>query len=176
MQASDYISLGWKAPENNRLHHAQSVLQGKIWNLKNPQSTGTVLQHRETTYVSRQCRRGLSIQCLESPSLPATTTTSPSTTTISSSAAPLGDNINPVDGDVSGWDDQMEVLNLKECTSYTCKVSYPRVDEVGSPSPWLIRHNEMVIPDDFVIETEVANARAFNSFNILGSPPTRASL
>ena len=81
--------------------------------------------------ISRQCRRGLSIQCLELSSLPTTTTTTTTMTTTTTSTDQFhGESLNPMDEEVSGWDDQMDVLNLKECTSYTCKVSYPKVEEV----------------------------------------------
>ena len=52
------------------------------------------------------------------------------TTTTTSTDQFHGESLNPMDEEVSGWDDQMDVLNLKECTSYTCKVSYPKVEEV----------------------------------------------
>ena len=82
--------------------------------------------------ISRQCRRGLSIQCLELSSLHTTTTTTTTTmtTTTTSTDQFHGESLNPMDKEVSGWDDQMDVLNLKECTSYTCKVSYPKVEGV----------------------------------------------
>ena len=62
--------------------------------------------------ICRQCRRGVSIQCLESPTPSTTTTTTASTT--SSSAAPSRVEIDPVGPKnkvVSRWGDQMEVAN-----------------------------------------------------------------
>ena len=62
--------------------------------------------------ICRQCRRGVSIQCLESPTPSTIKTTTTSTT--SSSAAPGGVEVDPVvpkDKVVSRWDDQMEVAN-----------------------------------------------------------------
>ena len=106
---SDYILLGWKAPQTNKWEWWNSIIKKGHWSFS---FFATNQYFPSNLQICRQCRRGVSIQCLESPTPSTIKTTTTSTT--SSSAAPGGVEVDPVvpkDKVVSRWDDQMEVAN-----------------------------------------------------------------